>query len=351
MVVRTTPAGRIAILVIATVGMALVAYVAFVFLGLMGMAGNQVEHDLVAFDLSPDGRSVVFSSASGGLFVLDLRSKQVEELPGAPKADATMPKFSPDRKSVAFLARDPGGGGASLCSVPVSGGAPTLLVDGSQASVGAFAFSSDGRRLCFMRAYRHRPYSMGGMVWDDSDVSVLDLGSGRERRLTHETYYGGGNVAFVDGGSAVLYCAEGHGERLASSLHKVGLAAKAAPEAFMPQAAGFGGGAWASDLSASRDGRLLAFISDRERSFAYDVFVGDPSGRNVRPLHITNISGYNASPVIAPDEKTVYFLAGGERNPHGRAIFSLYRTDLDGHATEVADSGLFTDPLHWRRRL
>jgi Tol biopolymer transport system component len=153
----------------------------------------------------------------------------------------------------------------------------------------------------------------------------------------------------VDGGPTVVYSAEAHGN-LTSALSKVPVSSNSAPTPFMPRTDEKKMGAWASDLSASRDGRLITFLSDRETPYAYDVFLAVSSGADLKALHITNLAKYNSSPVIAPDGKSVYFLAGTDSNAHARAIYSLYRTDLQGNAIKLADSTLFTDPAQWNGR-
>jgi Tol biopolymer transport system component len=188
---------------------------------------------------------------------------------------------------------------------------------------------------------------MGGMVWDHWDACLLNLETHGDRRLTNENYYGGGPIAFVDGGSAIIYSAMSHGGNLSSNLYKVSLNSKSGPEPFMPNTGVSKGAAWASGVSASRDGRLITFLSDRETPYAYDVFVADRSGEHAKPVHITKLSSYNSSPVIAPDDRSVYFLAGTESNAHARPIYSLYRTDLAGNTAKIAGSELFTNPARW----
>ena len=319
----------------------------YALLGLFGLAGNQVEHGNVSIDVSPDGQRIVFSSAQGGLFTLDLQTKQVDPIAIGPATSAGSPKYSPDGKRIAFAGTEGREGGPSIYIVPVSGGTVTKLTNDKDSAVGSFAFSLDGLSLCFMRAYLHRPYSMGGMVWDHWDACLLDLKTHEDRRLTHENYYGGGPVGFVDGGFAIIFSAMSHGN-LKSTSYKVRLTSEPKSEPLMPNTSDSKGGAWASQMSVSRDGRLLTVLSDRETPYAYDVFVADSSGENAKPLHITNLGKYNGSPVIAPGGKSVYFLAGTEQNAHARAIFSLYRVDLDGRTTKIASSGLFTDPGKWR---
>jgi Tol biopolymer transport system component len=92
----------------------------------------------------------------------------------------------------------------------------------------------------------------------------------------------------------------------------------------------------------------MTFISDRAIGFQYDVYVADEKGNNPRALGLTKLSSYNQSPIFASDGKSVYVLAGLEKNSGSRAIYSLYQLDLSGKTTEIADSNLFNDPDHWK---
>ncbi len=75
----------------------------------------------------------------------------------------------------------------------------------------------------------------------------------------------------------------------------------------------------------------------------------DRDGTQATPLGITHISKYNTNAAFFPDGKGILFLAGEETNSFARAIFSLWRVDADGkNPRRLADSGLFTDPMHWR---
>ena len=101
--------------------------------------------------------------------------------------------------------------------------------------------------------------------------------------------------------------------------------------------------------ASPRDGNAIVVISDRAKGFNYDVYVTKRDGSDARPLGITRISKYNQNAVFLPDGKAILFLAGTESNMFGRAIFSLWQVDIDGkNARRIADSGLFTDPQHWK---
>ena len=49
---------------------------------------------------------------------------------------------------------------------------------------------ADGTEIVFARAYRHRPYSMGGWTWDDWDVCVVQSNGTKVRRVTLQSTMG-----------------------------------------------------------------------------------------------------------------------------------------------------------------
>ncbi len=314
-------------------------------LPMLGIGGNQVEHAYVSFDVHPDGKHIVFSSGAGDLYVLDLTARKVKRLTNTPRIE-TGPRYAPNGSTIIFSAENEFNG-VSLFEMPSAGGPEKRLTRDNSSDSGA-SFSADGRTILYTRASRYRAYSMGGMVWDAFDLYVLDLATLKTQPVTHERYYSAGPAAFAKNGTDIIFAAEGHGAALSSRTYRVAADGKSKPRAFMPVPAGTQvKGSWASGLRVSRSGNLIAFISDRKEDFAYDVYVGDADGSHVRALGLTQVSRYNQSPVFAPDEKSVYTLAGVERNAQSRPIFSLYRIDFKGKATRIADSSLFTDPKTW----
>jgi Tol biopolymer transport system component len=110
-------------------------------------------------------------------------------------------------------------------------------------------------------------------------------------------------------------------------------------------------GAWTEAPDASKDGTLATFLSDRAVPFDYDLYVMGPGYTTPRPLHVTGIAHCTQNPRFAPDGKSVFFLAGTEENRGARAIYSLWRVNVnDGISDQIADSGLFTNSSRWRPR-
>lgn len=63
----------------------------------------RVEHANVCIDLSSDGKTVVFSSADGDLYLFDVTTKRAERLTATDRIESC-PSFSPDDRTVVFAA-------------------------------------------------------------------------------------------------------------------------------------------------------------------------------------------------------------------------------------------------------
>jgi Tol biopolymer transport system component len=222
--------------------------------------------------------------------------------------------------------------------------APGMANDGGGGQVDhanvAFDIAPDGRSLLFTRAYRHRPYSMGGWTWDRMDICTVGAYGTGETRVTRESYYQAGGARFTDRGRRVLFDAaipydtQFFPKNLGGSITT--LLAVAADGREKPRPVLDAPppkrhiGAWASEPSVTRDGKRVAYLSDRAEPFAYDVIVWDPATKSRLPLRVTSVTRYNQNPVITPDGKAVYYLAGTDYNVSVRPVFSLYVVAADG---------------------
>ena len=311
---------------------------------------NQVEHANVAFDVSPDGKNVCFSSAGGDLFLLDLDTLKVRRLTNTSTKE-TRPVFSPDNESIVYAADTEDSKGTFIFARSIDGDRVKQLTRDPDVSDSLPRYSPDGAQIVFARAHRHRPYSMGGWTWDDWDVYVMDAGGGNLRRVTQKKHYGINKVLFSRDGQSVIYSAEtdrGSSDSVVSVFEaSVDGAASPTSVTSRPKSAGKHY-AWASDPGLSADGRYFVFISDRDAPYHYDLVLMDRQNGNSRSLATTQISRYNQHPVFTPDGKRILFLAGTEWNASSRPIFSLWSVDTDGkNAKQIATSGLFTGPLNW----
>jgi len=311
---------------------------------------RQVGHANVAFDVSSDGKRIVFSSAGGDLFLLNLDTQKVRALTNS-SARETSPAFSPDNQSIVYAADTENSKGTFLFARSIYGRHVYQLTEDADVCDSLPQYSPDGSQIAFARAHRHRPYSMGGWTWDDWDVYVMDAAGGNLRRVTHKKHYGINKVLFSRDGQAILFSAET--DRGASdsvvSVFEASLDGGAPPTVVTSRPKSFGKHyAWASNPGLSRDGRYLVLVSDRQTPYHYDLVLMDRQTGDSRSLAITQISRYNQGPLFAPDGKQVLFLAGTKWNADSRPIFSLWSVDTDGkNPIQIADSALFTDPLKW----
>lgn len=312
-----------------------------------GCAGSSVEHANVAYDVSPDGKQVVLSSSAGGLFLFDLTTKTTRQL-STLEFDASTPSFSPDGKSVVFasIAKDTS---SRIESISIDSGKHVQLTNEKRVSDRLPTFSSDGKRIAFARAVTNREYSMGGRTWDSWDVYIMDADGSNLTQLTKEHYYGIDGLTFSPDGKSIYYSAEGNraAAELAATVFNVGVDGNAQPRREIP-----GGttaqGAWAAQPVFSPDGKSMAVISDRTTPYKYDVMLVDVAASHATPLGITKIAAYNQQPKFRSDRE-IMFLAGERSNSESRPIFSLWSVRIDGtNATRIADSTLFTDPLHFK---
>jgi Tol biopolymer transport system component len=323
---------------------------ALIVSGAVGVAtsGDDVEHGNVAFDVARDGKSVVFSDADGDLYLLHLDTKRVARLTKTQSAESS-PAFSPDGESIVYSEVRKEDEGSCLRIRTLDDKPAQKLTDDAKVSDNMPSFSPDGKDVAFVRAQRHRPYSMGGWIWDNHDVYVMSRDGTKLRRLTSHDYYQAGNPHFIKNDKALVYAAKGDYPDSRTYLLSVPTDGSQPPKRLTtPPNPGGDFVAWCSGPSVSRDGKRLTFISDRDRAFRYDVFIMGADGSNARSLAVTKVSRYNQNPVFLPGGSGVMFLAARDFNRSSRPIFELWQADVEGKAVHmVADSGLFTDPMHW----
>lgn len=313
--------------------------------------GSQIEHGNVAFDISPDGEQVAFSSADGDLFIFELEARTVRQLTKTAAIEST-PATSPDGKSIIYAATAEDRSGSRIFQILLDGTGAKPLTNDADVFDRLPTYSPDGLQIAFARARRHRPYSMGGWRWDDWDVYVADVDGGNIKRLTQNSYYEIGGVEFSADGKTILYSADNNrgASDLKSNVFEVPVDGSAPPAPAIPQPTAPGKyAAWASQPAFSPNGKKLVVISDRAAAYQYDLVLIDVASGKSKALDATRVSRYNQQPVFTSDGRRILFLAGTEWNAGSRPIFSLWSIDLDGrNAREIADSQLFKDPGKWR---
>ena len=317
-------------------------------LPILGCPRNEtafVEHGNVCIDLSPDGKSVVFSSADGDLYLFDIAKTTATRLTETERTES-YPSFSPDGKTVVFAASEGSTAPYHIFSLGLSDSATEQLTDEPKMSDIYPRFRPDGRHIVFARAYRHRPYSLGGWIWDKWDACEMAADGTDFSRLTTENYYQMQRIIPRTDGS-IIYAADlmGMNDEPRTALYSA--SSNNEPRRLIPKPSVLNSdvNAWASDPMIASDGVTLAFCSDRERSFWYDVCVSTDDSET--KCLVGSKSRYNRYPDFLPDGNHILFLAGTDFNFGSRPIYSLWEVSLTGQTKEIATSDLFTNPTDW----
>lgn len=314
-------------------------------LGCPSVDNAGTEHDNVCIDLSPDGKTLVFSSADGDLYLYDILESTATRLTDSDRIES-YPSFSPDGKQIAFAAKENDSALSHVFVLDLDDHSISEVTASNEQSDILPRFTADGNRIVFARSYRHRPYSLGGWKWDMWDVcSVGTDGSGLSR-LTNEGYYQLFRVVPLNDGTCV-YAADtiGLDDDLPAALYTVSLGNQ--PTRIIPKAGTSDANvnAWALDPMVGPDGEMMAYCSDRSKPFWYDVSVeiGDAKSKSL----VGSKSRYNRYPDFFPDGQRIVFLAGTDFNAGNRPVYCLWEVSLSGQTQELATSDLFTNPSNW----
>jgi Tol biopolymer transport system component len=310
------------------------------------LAGKLIEHENVAFAVAPKGHQLVFAAADGNLYLFDLKTLQITPFVRS-NSQKSAPTFSPDAIAIAYAEGTGDQEGKHLFIRSLDGKQIRQLTRDANVYDTQPAYSPDGSRLVFTRATRRRPYSMGGWTWDQWDLWVVNADGTHLQRITNQKYYQLEHPLFLSKKKQIVYAAYNDG---IAALYTVQEQPGAIPKPFGGRPRnGQNLGAWATEPHLSQAGSRLAFISDRETSFQYDIWLMNTDETNMQALGMTSVSRYNQNPVFLPNGQSLVFLAGREWNVGSRPIFSLWEVNIpDKKAHQIADSGLFTDPTHWK---
>ena len=304
---------------------------------------NQSRHGQVYFNISPDGESIVFSAEDGDLYLFNLETRNVVQMTNS-TANETAPAFCPDGDCIVYACEVDETNGSSIFVRSLDGKQVRQLTKDANVYDSNPACSSDGSEIVFARAHRSRPYSFGGITWDNWDLYVIKSDGSDLQRITEQKYYILQAPQFSRDGTTVVFSAEaltGHGSQ-PSTLFEVDVSGATPPQVpamDQPQTGRYA--VWASEPCLSPDGTRIAFISDRKAAFHYEIFVADRDVANRIPLGITRVRRYNQRPIFAPDGKSIWFLAGPELGAGNRPKLSLWKVDNDGaNPRQIISSGL-----------
>lgn len=320
--------------------------IAFLILvpGCPSIKNATVEHGNVCIDLSPDGKTLVFSSADGDLYLFDIAASTVTRLTDTDRIES-YPSFSPDGKQITFAATENASEPSRIYVLSLEDHSIHAVTEGQGQCDILPRFTPNGKQIVFARASQHRPYSLGGWVWDKWDVCLINADGTKLSRLTEEGYDQIDRIV-PSSDENFIYAADSLGTVDPAILYKVSPNEK--PTQLVPEPGTHNRNihAWAADPMVSPDGSTIVFCSDRTKPFWYDVCVetGDANPRGL----VGSKSRHNRFPDFTPDGQRIVFLAGTESNASNRSIYSLWEVTLSGETRELATSDLFTDPAQWQ---
>jgi Tol biopolymer transport system component len=270
---------------------------------------------------SPDGSTIIFAAldapylapgVASDIFRVGTDGSALTQLTRS--SICYSPWFSPDGRSIVYISASSGEQGCHVCVMDNDGRNLRQVTFGDNID-GTPSYSRDGSKIIFTRSARYRPYSMGGWISDNWDIWEMNAGGSSMRQLTFARYYSidppylspdgkhalfGACPAFSPSQNVnpmdVLYSLDISVDGSATNLRPVPLAAS------QPNLE------YDGDPSFSLDGFTIVFSSlrdSRPSPYDYEVWTAGIDGTNLR--QITHNRFRSLYPIFSPDGKAVYY--------------------------------------------
>jgi Tol biopolymer transport system component/DNA-binding winged helix-turn-helix (wHTH) protein len=245
---------------------------------------------------SPDGSSVVYTNLEGDIWLVQTDGTGAHKL-GSAAGKADFPQWSPDGGAVGFSLNN------RLWEISSSGSNPHPLLPGWHASSTASGghWTPDGELLVFTS---HESTAVADQIWAiDERSGVLRQPPAEPVQLT--TGPTSWSVPFPSrDGKKIFAC----GATLRGELSRIDPATK--------EIKPFLGGISADNVSFSRDGQFIAYVSFPEGV----LWKANRDGSN--PVQLTDPPMYVARPRWSPDGSQILFLAGSPGHIYGYTVTS-----------------------------
>lgn len=300
---------------------------------------------VASFDISPDGKQIVFTADGQGysdLYLLSLGSRRVRRLTYTPLYESD-PSFSPDGMQIVYTAGRSLGTSDHVFASSVRDGQVRQLTQGKSTSDAWPAFSPDGTHIVFTRTSRLHTHSLGEQIWQDADVYVMKSDGTDLHRVTREHYRSATTQRYSPDGHTLIFAAE---KNMVSNIYVVDANGRHSPRALThnveikPGTAGPN----SSEPEFSPHGKRVLFTSDREGLYAYGLYLMKADGSSCRRVTLGWLTISN--PRFTSDGRHILFL--NQADP-GAYEYGLWEIGTDGKGLRrIADSSLFERPLLWK---
>lgn len=292
------------------------------------------------FAVSPARDEIVFvGKGQGGsdLYRYDLHTHMVSAVLASPAMEWE-PSFAPDARSLVLAQSESLDAPSSIAQMKVHDGRTQVFPHPAGCSDRLPSYSSDGSRIVFARAALQRPYSLGGLTWDNWDVYSMRRDGSDVRQITHNSYYELYTPRFSSDGKTILYAAIPRDGTVTCRVFVV-----SADGLSGPRQVGVG-----SEPIYCPDSTHIAFIADVTNHQQYDIVRTNLDGSMPASLQLVRMSDYNEYPQFSRDGKTIYFLA--DPHPHIHDHLALWSIDVAaGNVRTEATPELFDAPMDYLR--
>jgi tricorn protease len=257
--------------------------------------------------LTPDNQHVVFGYR-GDIWIASVDGEGVAQRLTIHESQDTLPRVSPDGKSVAFSSQR--NGGYDLFVMPITGGEPKRITFHSGPEI-LCDWSPDGKRLIFLTARDPSSYGL--------DLYEVDVAGGTPRRVTFDS---GRDATYDKEGKRIVYV------RGAMGIYQDDYEGSANFDIYVLEEVGGLPRRVAQTSgndrypSFSADGEQIFYVAEEEGVANYFARPADGSGE---PRKVTNFKHDVRRPDVGWDWKTTVFEMDGK----------LYMTDLSALKPEA----------------